>query len=145
MSDPTAEDMIRALDLQPHPEGGWYRETWRTTISDGNRASATAIIFLLAQGERSHWHRVDADELWIWQGGAALTLFTALGDDGPINHSILGPDLLAGQVPQGLVSAGQWQAAEPDDGWVLVSCVVSPGFDFSGFELAPSGWEPGPN
>lgn len=133
MSDPTAEDMIKALDLQPHPEGGWYRETWRTASDRGERALATAILFLLAQGESSHWHRVDADEMWIWQAGSPLTLSIAAGDDGPVELRTLGPDVLAGHALQGLVPAGNWQAAQPEGGWALVSCVVSPGFVFSGF------------
>ena len=127
--------MIAALNLSPHPEGGWYRETLRLADPAGGRDRATAILFLLDRGERSHWHRVDAAELWIWNGGNPLTL---LIDEGTATteHRI-GPD-----NPQALVPAGAWQAAEPRDGWALVSCVVVPGFAFAGFELAPPGWQP---
>lgn len=141
--DDTATAIIERLGLQPHPEGGWYRETWRAEAAPGERASATAIHFLLAAGDRSHWHRVDAAELWFWHAGGALTLSTAPGDDGPVEHLVLGPEVLAGEAPQALVPPGHWQAAEPLGDWVLVSCVVSPGFEFAGFELAPEGWSPG--
>lgn len=140
----TAKAIIDRLGLRPHPEGGWYRETWRAEAAPGERASATAIHFLLEAGERSHWHRVDAAELWFWHGGGPLTLSIAPGDRGPVEAVTLGPDVLAGQAPQALVPTGYWQAAEPLGAWVLVSCVVSPGFDFGGFELAPDGWSPGP-
>ena len=127
--------MIATLNLSPHPEGGWYRETLRLADPAGGRDRATAILFLLDRGGRSHWHRVDAAELWIWNGGNPLTL---LIDDGAatVEHRI-GPD-----NPQALVPAGAWQAAEPRDGWALVSCVVVPGFAFAGFELAPPEWQP---
>jgi predicted cupin superfamily sugar epimerase len=135
--------LIAALALEPHPEGGWYRETWRTEAAPGDRASATAIHFLLEAHQRSHWHRVDAAELWLWHAGSALTLSQSPNEDGPAMTATLGADVLSGQAPQVLVSPGWWQAASPQGGWVLVSCVVSPGFDFSGFELAPDGWQPG--
>ncbi len=135
-------DLISALDLEPHPEGGWYRETWRAEAAPGNRASATAIHFLLEGHQRSHWHRVDAAELWLWHAGHPLTLSMASDENGPVTKATLGGDVLAGQSPQVLIPPGTWQAASPQDGWVLVSCVVSPGFEFSGFELAPEGWEP---
>lgn len=141
MTDPDA--LVAALDLAPHPEGGWYRETWRAPAAPGERASATAILFLLKAGERSHWHRVDAAELWLWHAGAPLTLSRAARDAGPVEAIRLGPDVLGGEVPQALIAPGQWQAAHADGGWALVSCVVSPGFDFAGFELAPPGWSPG--
>ncbi|PCD04788.1 cupin [Sphingomonas spermidinifaciens] len=141
MPDPDA--LIAALDLAPHPEGGWYRETWRAPAAPGKRASATAILFLLKAGERSHWHRVDAAELWLWHAGVPLTLSRAASSAGPVERMRLGPDVLAGEAPQLLIEAGQWQAAHADTGWALVSCVVSPGFDFAGFELAPPGWLPG--
>jgi predicted cupin superfamily sugar epimerase len=143
MTDDTAAAIIERLGLQPHPEGGWYRETWRSEASLGSRASATAIHFLLEPHQRSHWHRVDAAELWLWHAGRPLTLSIAPGHGGPARHATLGPEVLAGQEPQVLVPAGHWQAAEPRGGWTLVSCVVSPGFDFAGFELAPEGWAPG--
>ena len=135
----TAAEMIDRLGLQPHPEGGWYRETWRSeaALPDG-RAAATAILFLLEEGGRSHWHRVDADELWIFQAGAPLRLQTSL--NGEIAETLLGTD--AGQAPQHLVRAHEWQSAEADAGWTLVACAVAPGFRFEGFELAPPGWTP---
>lgn len=135
-------DLIAALDLQPHPEGGWYRETWRADAKPGGRASAAAIHFLLEAHQSSHWHRVDAAELWMWHAGSPLMLSMARDDTGPVTSMTLGANVLAGQAPQGLVAAGWWQAARPLGGWVLVSCVVSPGFEFSGFELAPEGWKP---
>ena len=123
--------LVASLDLSPHPEGGWYRETLRQPAPDGGRALATAILFLLDAGERSHWHRVDAAELWLWHAGSPLTLL--------IEHDAV---LLSGESPQGIVPANAWQSAEARDGWALVSCVVTPGFDFAGFELAPPGWSP---
>ena len=132
-------DLIKRLGLQPHPEGGWYRETWRSaaTMPDG-RAAGTSILFLLEQGQRSHWHRVDAEELWIFQSGTPLNLRTNGG--GGTVETRLGPG--PGQSPQHLVRTNEWQAAEADRGWCLVACVVTPGFRFEGFELAPPGWEP---
>ncbi len=128
--------LIAKLDLQRHPEGGWYRETMRLRAPDGGRDRATAILFLLEAGERSHWHRVDADELWLWHAGSPLALMIDQA-----THR-LGGDPLLGEAPQLLVPRGSWQAAEARDGWALVSCVVTPGFDFAGFELAPPGWSP---
>lgn len=128
--------LIARLDLRAHPEGGWYRETMRLPAPDGGRDSATAILFLLESGQRSHWHRVDADELWLWHAGSPLALM--IGRD---EHR-LGGDPLAGQSPQLRVPKGEWQAAEARDGWALVSCVVTPAFDFAGFDLAPPGWSP---
>jgi len=128
--------LVAELDLQPHPEGGWYRETMRLPASGGARGLATAILFLLEQGQRSHWHRVDAEELWLWHAGAPLVL--TIGKQA----FRLGGDPLAGQSPQLRVPAHEWQAAEARDGWALVSCVVTPAFDFAGFELAPPGWSP---
>ncbi|MCB2077151.1 MAG: cupin domain-containing protein [Novosphingobium sp.] len=139
----TARAIIEQLGLAPHPEGGWYRETWRADAPEGARASATAIHFLLEADDRSHWHRVDAAELWFWHAGHPLTLSTCASDAGSVEVVTLGPDVLAGHKPQALVPPGHWQAAQPVGGWVLVSCVVSPGFQFSGFELAPKGWSPG--
>ena len=140
-ADPQA--LIARLGLAPHPEGGWYRETWRAGAPDGGRASGTAIHFLLEAGQRSHWHKVDATEIWLWHAGSPLRLLTAPGDAGPVTTIRIGPDVLAGEVPQGLVPTDHWQAAQADAGWALVSCVVSPGFDFAGFTLAPPGWAPG--
>jgi hypothetical protein len=128
--------LIAELDLQPHPEGGWYRETMRLPSPDGGRGLATAILFLLEQGQHSHWHRVDAEELWLWHAGAPLALMIGK------RAYRLGGDPLAGQSPQLRVPAHEWQAAEACDGWALVSCVVTPAFDFAGFEMAPPGWSP---
>jgi predicted cupin superfamily sugar epimerase len=133
----TAEAIIAALGLQPHPEGGHYRETWRDTPENGTRGAGTAILFLLRAGERSHWHRVDAAELWLWHAGAPLRLLRQPGPD-----LTLGPNLAAGETLQGLVAPHAWQAAEPLGAWALVSCTVSPAFRFEGFELAPPGWQP---
>jgi uncharacterized protein len=133
----TAEAIIAKLGLQPHPEGGWYRETWKGPEIAG-RASGTAILFLLRAGERSHWHRVDADEIWLWHAGAPLVL--SMGQTRAADHR-LGPDVLGGEAPQIVVPAGWWQAAQSTGDWTLVSCTVSPGFRFNGFELAPPGWD----
>lgn len=129
----SAEEIIARLDLRPHPEGGWYRQTWVGPTRAG-RASGTAILFLLRAGERSHWHRVDADEIWLFHAGAPLILSFGLEAARDIR---LGPDVLASDVVQALVPAGHWQAARSTGAWTLVSCTVSPGFDFAGFELAP--------
>lgn len=144
----SAERLIEQLQLQPHPEGGWYRETWRAEAEAGERSGGTAILFLLKSDERSHWHRVDADELWLWQGGDPLELRIARGDDETPQSLILGSKIANGHMLQGLVPTGAWQAASPvndqnTSGYSLVSCVVVPGFDFAGFELAPKDWEPG--
>jgi predicted cupin superfamily sugar epimerase len=131
--------VIRLLNLKPHPEGGHYRETFRDTRTlDDGRAASTAIYFLLARGERSHWHRVDAVETWHWYAGAPLTL--SIGDASHVTR--LGPDLALGERPQAIVPAHTWQAATSLGDWTLCGCTVAPGFVFSGFELAPKGWEP---
>jgi predicted cupin superfamily sugar epimerase len=133
--------IIERLGLAPHPEGGWYRETWRAPERDGMRGTATAILFLLKGGERSHWHRVDAAEIWFWHAGAALRLTTAGKGQG--ERSVrLGGDPLNGEVPQHVIAPDLWQTAEADRGWALVSCVVSPAFSFDGFTLAPPDWRP---
>ncbi len=138
-----ATTLIATLGLAPHPEGGWYRETWRADEVAGERASASAILFLLEAGQRSHWHMVDAAELWFWHSGAPLALLRAASDAGPVESITLGPDVTVGQTLQGVIPTGHWQAAEAREGWTLVSCVVSPGFRFSGFALAPPAWQPG--
>jgi len=136
--------LIERLGLEPHPEGGWYRETWREGSGGGNgRGHATAIYFLLEAGQRSHWHRVDAAELWLFHAGTAIDLLIASDEAGPIETIRVGADVLGGDRPQGLVPSGWWQAAEARGGWALVSCIVAPGFDFAGFELAAPGWAPG--
>lgn len=145
MSPPRdAAAMIAALQLAPHPEGGWYRETWRAeTALPSGRAAATAILFLLEAGRRSHWHRVDAGEMWLFQAGAPLALSVAPAAGGAAETVTLGPDPLAGETPQHLVPPGAWQSAQASpDGWTLVACLVAPGFEFEGFELAPPGWGP---
>lgn len=142
MAPPSAADIIARLDLKPHPEGGHYRETFRDSNCDANgRPRSTAIYFLLARGERSHWHRIDAVEVWHYYAGDALTLRIA---DGSGARSItLGPDIVAGEVPQAIVPAHAWQSAESTGDWTLAGCTVAPGFDFAKFELAPKGWHPG--
>ena len=137
---PAAEAIIAALGLRPHPEGGHYVETYRHAPAGGGRGASTAIYFLLRAGERSHWHRVDADEAWHWHAGAPLTLRIA-GAGGIVDHR-LGADILAGERPQAVVPAHAWQAAESDGDWTLVGCTVAPAFEFAGFELAPQGWSP---
>lgn len=138
-----ADALIARLGLAAHPEGGWYRETWRAGTAPGARGAGTAILFLLEAGRRSHWHKVDAAELWLWHAGTPLSLSTAPDDLGPIATILLGGDPLAGEAQQGIVPARHWQAAEAGAGWALVSCVVVPAFDFAGFTLAPLGWAPG--
>jgi uncharacterized protein len=137
----TATEIIARLDLKPHPEGGHYRETFRDVSVDADgRSRSTAIYFLLARGERSHWHRVDAVEVWHYHAGDALIL--QIADDGGLRSIRLGADLAAGEVPQAIVPAYAWQAAESTGEWTLVGCTVAPGFEFAKFELAPKDWEP---
>ncbi len=141
MSVLSAGEVIALLGLQPHPEGGHFRETFREAAGDGARGASTAIYFLLAAGERSHWHRVDASEAWHWYAGAPLRLSMAHPDGAKVEH-LLGPDLMAGERPQAVVPPQSWQAAETLGAWTLVGCTVAPAFDFAGFELAAPGWEP---
>ena len=138
----SAADVIRLLDLKPHPEGGHFRETFRDArnVEDG-RAASTAIYYLLARGERARWHRVDVAECWHFYAGAPLALHTAHAED---RRTIrLGNDIAAGDRPQMVVAAGAWQAAESLGDWTRVGATVAPGFEFDGFELAPKGWSPG--
>jgi len=135
----TADDVIRLLDLKPHPEGGRFRETFRD--GTGERAVSTAIYFLLARGERSHWHRIDAAEVWHWYAGAPLELEIA-PEQGRRDCVTLGCDLAAGERPQAVVPAHAWQAAQSRGDWTLCGCTVAPGFDFATFELAPEAWRP---
>ena len=139
---PSAAAIIARLELKPHPEGGHYRETFRDKRVDANgRSFSTAIYFLLARGERSHWHRIDAAEICHHCAGSALTLWTA--HDGCTQHTVrLGPDVAAGERPQAIVPAHAWQAAESTGDWTLVGCTVAPAFEFAAFELAPKGWTP---
>nr|WP_043871526.1 cupin domain-containing protein [Celeribacter indicus] len=136
----TAEDLIRRLDLAPHPEGGHFRQTWAAAAAPGARPSGTCIYFLLRAGEASHWHRVDAAEIWHFYAGGPLRLSISDTDRGPARDHLLGADLAAGQSPQILVPEGHWQAARSLGDWTLVGCTVSPGFRFDGFELAAPGF-----
>ena len=136
-------EVVARFGMAAHPEGGWYVETWRAAAVDGGRPVASAILFLLAVGETSHWHRVDADELWEYSAGDALELLIATDRPGAgIERHRLGPDITTGDEAQVVVPAGAWQAARPLGAWTLVGCVVAPAFTFDGFELAPEGWEP---
>lgn len=150
----SAQDIIDRLDLQPHPEGGYFRETWRDSPGAGRgggagrrggagRGAGTAIHFLLAAGQRSHWHRVDADEIWHFHAGAPLVLRTSPDDHTAATDRVLGIDFDRDQHPQLRVPAFWWQAAESLGAWTLVSCTVAPAFEFSGFELADPDFVPG--
>ena len=158
----SASALIKQLNLAPHPEGGWYRETWRAppVVPDPNdgtenarhndaRSAGTAILFLLKAGECSHWHKVDAQEIWLWHSGDPIDLQVAPSDHGPIQTILLGGDVAGGQALQGVVPHEAWQSArtQPSSysefGYSLVSCVVVPGFEFAGFTLAKPGWKPG--
>ena len=141
MNDSEADRIIRQLDLSPHPEGGWFRETFRDGAPAGGRACSTAIYFLLREGEVSHWHRVDAAETWHFYRGAPLRLSLAEGQGAPAHH-VLGQEVEMGQHPQIVVPGGVWQAARSLGAYTLAGCTVAPGFEFSGFELAPPGWTP---
>ncbi len=134
----TADQIIETLGLQPHPEGGWFRQTWAAG-GDG-RPSSTAIYFLLKAGEVSHWHKVDADEIWHHYAGANLILSISASDTGPATDHVLSPDLTRGS-PQILVPKDHWQRAESQGDWTLVGATVSPGFQFEGFELAAPGFD----
>ena len=138
----TAADIIAQLELKPHPEGGYYRETFRDVRADAHgRAVSTAIYYLLARGDRSHWHRIDAVEIWHYYSGAPLTL--RIANDGCAPHIItLGPDVAAGHRPQAIVPSGAWQAAESTGDWTLVGCTVAPAFEFARFEMAAKDWQP---
>jgi hypothetical protein len=141
-----AKDIIAKLDLQPHPEGGYFRESWRAEASEGERARATTVLFLLETGQKSHWHKVDATEIWLYQAGDPLELWFADSDQGPVKGVTLGPDVLAGQTVEHVLAPHEWQAARPTqgpEGYTLVTCVVSPGFEFEGFTLAEPDWAPG--
>jgi uncharacterized protein len=138
----SAAEIIARLELRPHPEGGYYRETFRDSNVDANgRALSTAIYFLLARGERSHWHRIDAAEIWNYYAGDALTLQIAI--EGGTRHTVrLGADIVSGERPQAIVPACAWQSAATTGDWTLVGCSVAPAFEFASFELAPKGWTP---
>lgn len=136
-----ADEIVRLLDLKPHPEGGFFRETFRDNRQLANgRAASTAIYYLLAAGQHSRWHRIDATEVWHWYAGAALELEISEGvGGGSLVH--LGSDIPAGQRPQAVVPARHWQRARSTGAWSLVGCTVAPGFEFSTFELAPAAFQ----
>jgi predicted cupin superfamily sugar epimerase len=137
----TAEAVIALLDLAPHPEGGWYRSTWRAEAEIGGRQIGSLIYFLLEAGAASRWHRIDTTEIYLWHAGGPLTL--DLSPDGvAVESHVLGPDLGAGQRPQHIVPPGHWQSAASAGPWTLISCVVIPGFEFAHFEMAPPEWRP---
>lgn len=136
----TPEKTIALLDLKPHPEGGFYRETFRDSADAGGRSHSTAIYYLLRKGEQSRWHRVNATEVWHWYGGESLELLVA--EKGNQFRIVLGSRLDQGERPQAIVPAKVWQSARPLGAYALIGCTVAPGFEFSGFELAPEGWEP---
>lgn len=138
----SAQAIIEKLGLLPHPEGGHFVETYRHVAESGKRGDQTAIYYLLAAGERSHWHRVDAVEIWHWYAGAALDL--GISEDGVTRRTErLGNDLLGGEKPQIVIPARAWQSAESCGDWTLVGCTVAPAFEFEGFELAARDWQPG--
>ncbi len=136
----TADEIIAKLNLMPHPEGGFYRQTWCAETTYETRATGTAIYFLLKDHGVSHWHKVDATEIWMFHAGAPLVLSISETDTGPATELVLSADLDTGQ-PQGIVPKDWWQAARTTGDWTLVSCTVSPGFQFDGFELAPPGFD----
>lgn len=139
--DLSASEIIKILGLQRHPEGGWYAETFRDETAGAGRSAGTAIYYLLEAGDVSAWHRVDAAETWHWYAGGPLALTLSEAGKGAVAHQ-LGPDLRAGQRPQVVVPAHWWQTGESLGAWTLVGCTVAPGFEFSGFELAPPDWRP---
>jgi len=143
-ADLTGDNIIRILGLEPHIEGGHFREIYRDAPADGSRGVMTSIYFLLRAGERSSWHRVDAPEIWCYHSGSPLEV--AIWSDGQsVKKFRLGSDLLGGERPQVTVPAGAWQAAKIFGDWSLVGCVVAPAFEYSGFEMAPDGWSPTPH
>ena len=138
----TADEIIRLLDLQPHPEGGHFRETFRDTAAQNGRAASTAIYYLLKAGQSSHWHRVDAAEIWHFYAGDPLEL--SLSRDGSnVERTALGNDLTKQQRPQIAIPAHAWQSAKPLGAFTLVGCTVAPAFEFKAFEMAPPDWAPG--
>jgi predicted cupin superfamily sugar epimerase len=142
----TAEVLIEALGLAPHPEGGWYRETWRADAAPGERATSSAVYYLIQPGQRSHWNRSDADEIWLWHAGDPIEVSISEHDAGPARTVLLGGNIADGEQPQLIVPKGQWQAAEPvagPAGYSFISCIVAPAFEFGGYELAAPGWAPG--
>ncbi|MBC6406086.1 MAG: cupin domain-containing protein [Rhodospirillales bacterium] len=141
MSQAEARALIERFGMQPHPEGGHFVETYRAPALTGGRAPVTQIYFLLQLGEVSHWHRIDAVEIWHWYGGAPLVLSIS-EDSKQAQAHLLGNDLAAGQTLNAVVPKDAWQSAESLGAWTLVGCTVAPGFEFSGFEMAPPDWRP---
>ena len=140
-SSQTADEIIQTLGLEPHPEGGYFRETWRDHRPTGERGAGTCIYYLLKENQRSHWHRVDAAEIWHFYAGSPLEL-TISNDSGSEQVWTLGPQILVDQSPQFIVPSQVWQSARSLGAWTLVGCTVSPAFQFEGFEMAPPDWRP---
>ena len=138
----SARDIIQYFNLKPHPEGGWYRQTWIANLT-GARPSGSCIYYLLESGQTSHWHRIDSTEIWYFNAGAPLVLSLAENDAGPVQKVTLGPDILTGQHGHFTVPIQHWQSARSTGDWSLASCSVSPAFDFSGFHMAAPNWQPG--
>ena len=141
-----AEELIEALELAPHPEGGWYRETWRSEAADGGRAAASAVYYVIQPGQTSRWNRHDADEIWLWHGGDPVDVAIADRDEEPSRTVRLGGRANQGEQPQLVVPRGSWQSAQPvagEAGYSFLSCIVAPAFDFEAFEIAEPGWQPG--
>jgi hypothetical protein len=134
--------IVKALGMSAHPEGGWYVETWRAAAPTGQRPSGSAILYLLGRGDRSHWHRLDADEVWQYSGGDALELRVWTEGEPTITTHRLGPEVADGASVQSVVPAGAWQTAGSLGAWTLVGCIVTPAFEYDGFELAAPDWEP---
>lgn len=137
----TAQEIVALLGLEPHPEGGFYKQMFADTAW-GGRPYSTAIYYLLEGGAQGRWHRVDSAEVWHWYAGAPLRL-TISQDGATVSSQVLGPDLAAGARPQVVIGRGDWQAAESLGDWTLVGCTVAPGFDFAHFEMAAEDWSPG--
>ena len=136
-----AVQIIKSLKLKPHPEGGWYKQTWKSEDTLSGRASGTSIYFLLKAGEVSHWHKIDSVEIWHYYHGSPLILRTARNETSQVKTQILGPDLIKSHAPQILVNKNLWQSAETTGDYTLVGCTVSPGFEFSKFILAPKNFK----
>lgn len=143
MSADDVNRLVETLGLQPHPEGGWYGETFRDRPADGGRGALTQIFYLLGADDISAWHRVtDATEVWHHYAGGPLVLSVSVDGRETVEH-VMGPDVLAGQLPHVVVPPGAWQSARPLGDWALCGCTVAPAFEFAGFEMAPPGWAPG--
>jgi predicted cupin superfamily sugar epimerase len=136
------KEIVAALGMRAHPEGGWYVETWRAPGPEGTRPPGSAILYFLAAGERSHWHRLDAAEVWQYSAGEALELRVWVPGQPAVATHRLGPEVGSGDAVQAVVPVGAWQSARPLGSWTLVGCIVAPAFEFAGFELAPDGWAP---